>query len=109
MKPKCICIISFCSCCMFVKAQKTYSLEDCFSLAKKNNYTIKQSMSTTALAKLDKQAAIYNLTPAISVNADHIFSSGKSIDPVTNTYLDDNFSGGSISADAVVGIVQLGI
>jgi outer membrane protein len=61
-------------------------------------------MNATALAKLDKRAAQYNLTPAVSVNSDHIFSSGKSIDPVTNTYLDDNFSGGSISADAIVGI-----
>ncbi|HEX5155376.1 MAG TPA: TolC family protein [Parafilimonas sp.] len=103
MKTKIVCILYCCFCCLFTQAQQ-YSLEDCFALAKKNNYSIRQSRNATASALLDKQAAVYNLTPAVSINADHIFSSGKSIDPVSNLYVNDNFRGGSVSADAVIGI-----
>lgn len=104
MKKKCIVATCFCLCSFLLHAQKRFSLEDCFTLAKANNYTIQQSRNALNLANIDKQNALYDLTPRISINGDHIFSSGKIIDPVTNTFVNDNFSGGSVSADVVLEI-----
>jgi outer membrane protein len=77
--------------------QQPYSLEDCFNAAKENNIGLQRSQHDIESSYIDKQAAIFNLLPAVSVNAEHIFSSGKNIDPVTNNFVRDNFSGGDFN------------
>ena len=74
--------------------QHIFSLEDCFAAAKENNISLKKSRNDILSSGIDKKAATYNLFPSLNANAEHIFSSGKNIDPVTNTFVKDNFSGG---------------
>lgn len=85
-------------------SQYEYSLEKCFEIVRQNNYSIRQSTNNLRKAHIDKQVSLFSLSPSLSLNAAHIFSSGKIIDPVTNTFVNDAFSGGSVSLDAMVGI-----
>ena len=84
--------------------QHEYSLEKCFEVVRQNNYSIRQSANELRKARIDKQVSLYSLSPSLSLNAAHIFSSGKIIDPVTNTFVSDAFSGGSVSLDALLGV-----
>src|ERR1700754_1672470 len=77
-----------------VFSQQTYSLEDCFAAAKENNISFKKIQNDIDASNIDKKAATFNLFPSVYANAEHIFSSGKNIDPVTNNFVRDNFSGG---------------
>ena len=74
--------------------QQVYSLEDCFAAAKENNISLQKSRNDIESSSIDKKAATCNLFPSVYANAEHIFSSGKNIDPVTNNFVRDNFSGG---------------
>src|ERR1044072_6995195 len=76
-------------------SQRIYSLQDCFAAAKDNNISFKKSMNDIESSNIDKKAAAFNLFPAVYANAEHIFSSGKNIDPVTNNFVQDNVSGGA--------------
>ena len=71
-----------------------YSLEQCFELAIKQNINLKRAQNNIAVNSIDNKTAKYNLLPAVSYNLGHYFSFGKNIDPVTNTFVNDNFSGG---------------
>lgn len=77
--------------------QQFSSLEDCFAAAKKNNISLQKSRNEVEKNYIDKKAASYNLLPAVYANAEHIFSSGRTINPVTNDYITDNFSGGDVN------------
>lgn len=80
--------------CVHGFSQQVYSLEDCFAAAKKNNISFKKTNNIIQAAYIDKKAATFNLFPSVYANAEHIFSAGKNIDPVTNSFVRDNFSGG---------------
>ena len=83
-----------CLLCMQVFCQQPFSLEDCFAAAKESNISFKKSENNIESSNIDKKAATFNLFPSVYANAEHIFSSGKNIDPVTNNFVSDNFSGG---------------
>ncbi len=80
--------------CLQSITQQVYSLEDCFAVAKENNVNLKKSRNDIDISYIDKKAATFNLLPAMYANAEHIFSTGKNIDPVTNNFVKDDFSGG---------------
>ena len=80
--------------CLEGMTQQTYSLEDCFAAAQKHNITLQKSKNEIQNSYIDKKVATYSLLPAVYANAAHIFSSGKNIDPVTNNFIHENFSGG---------------
>lgn len=80
--------------CLKGIAQQPYSLEDCFAAAQENNIVLQKSKNDIQNSYINKKAATYNLLPAVYANAEHIFSSGKNIDPVTNNFVRENFSGG---------------
>jgi outer membrane protein len=74
--------------------QQVYSLADCFLLAKQNNVSFKKNRNDIQSNYIDKKAATFNLLPAVYASAEHIYSSGKNIDPVTNNFVREDFSGG---------------
>ena len=80
--------------CLQGISQQVYSLEDCFAVAKENNVSLKKSRNDIDISYIDKKAAIFNLLPAMYANVEHVFSTGKNIDPVTNNFVKDDFSGG---------------
>ena len=79
---------------IYIKPANTYSLEQCFKLALEQNIGLKKAQNAIASNILDSKTAQYNLLPSVSYNLGHYFSFGKNIDPVTNNFVTDNFSGG---------------
>lgn len=72
----------------------SHTLADCYRLALDKNLNIKQASNLIASNELDHKTAQYSLLPSLSYNLGHYFSFGKNIDPVTNVYINNNFSGG---------------
>ncbi len=79
---------------VYVKPANTYSLEQCFKIALEQNIGLKKANNFIAVNNLDRKTAQYNFLPSVSYNLGHYFSFGKNIDPVTNNFVTDNFSGG---------------
>jgi outer membrane protein len=72
----------------------TYTLQQCFLLALEKNTALKKAENNVSLNIIDHKTAQYNLFPSLSYDLGHYFSFGKNIDPVTNTFVNQNFSGG---------------
>ncbi len=74
-----------------------YSLDQCFKIGLSQNIKLKQAKNTIHLATLDNKTARASLLPSISYDLGHYFSFGKNIDPVTNNFSYETFSGGYTS------------
>src|SRR4051794_4118585 len=79
-----------------VPAQKRYSLADCYEIALDKNISIKKAENEINAGIIDKKTAVYNLLPSVSYGMQHAVSSGKNINPVTNNFVHETFSGGSL-------------
>ncbi|MBD0276835.1 MAG: TolC family protein [Bacteroidota bacterium] len=75
-------------------AQKQYSLEECYKLALGRNITVKQAENNISAAIIDRKTAQNTALPSITYSIGHYFSFGKNIDPVTNAFVYERFSGG---------------
>ena len=71
-----------------------YTLQQCFRLALNENLTLKRAQNNINAFEIDRKTAQYSLLPSLSYNLGHYFSFGKNIDPVTNTFINETFSGG---------------
>ncbi len=71
------------------------SLSDCIRLALKNSYTVQSANLTTRLARIDHQESRQSLIPGVNMGVGHNLSQGRSIDLVTNQYINQNFSSGN--------------
>src|SRR4051794_35630678 len=80
-----------------VPAQKRYSLTDCYQVALNQNTSIKRAENEINADVIDKKTALYNLLPSVSYGMQHSISSGKNINPVTNNFVYETFSGGSVN------------
>ena len=74
-----------------------YTLEECFKIALENNNGIRVAKNNIKSAGLDNKTAKYSLLPSLSYDVGHYFSFGKNIDPVTNAFSYETFSGGYTS------------
>lgn len=77
---------------VFVKAysQDTptrLNLNQCIEIAIKNNLTVQRSAIETENARLTWKQARYNMLPTVNANITHGLNQGRSIDPLTNTYV----------------------
>jgi outer membrane protein len=72
----------------------TYDLNQCYLLASERNLTVQIARNNVRSSSIDNQTARSSLLPALSYNLGHYFSFGKNIDPVTNTFVFERFSGG---------------
>ena len=72
-----------------VTAQQSnvYNLQQCIDIAIKNNLTVKQDSIAAEQARIAFLQSKDNLIPSISGNANRQLSSGRAINPVTNTYI----------------------
>jgi outer membrane protein len=77
------------------RAQKQYTLEDCYLLALSQNIGVQRAQNEVSLSALDRKTAQYDLLPSLAYSMNHYFSFGKNIDPVTNNFVHEQFSGGS--------------
>jgi outer membrane protein len=78
-----------------LSAQQKYTLDDCYRLALKNNTAVKRAQNDINTNYVDRKTAQFDLLPSVSYSVNHYFSFGKNIDPVTNSFAFDQFSGGA--------------
>jgi len=76
----------------FAQADKTLTLQQCVETAITNNLTIKQSGLQAESAGADLVQARANRLPVLNMDITHGINQGRSIDPFTNSYLDQQIN-----------------
>ena len=94
-------------CCLVstAKGQDGYlSLADCLRMAIKNNPTLQRDELLVSRSDLAYKQAKYDRLPSLNANLSHNITQGRSINPTTNQYIDQNNSSGSQSLNLSVPI-----
>ncbi|RZN82570.1 MAG: TolC family protein [Winogradskyella sp.] len=83
---------------------KTYSLDQCISIALENNLDLKSAGLRANSAKINYQQSLWDLTPSVNGNFNLGVNDGRSIDPFTNDFINQEltFSNLSLSLDATI-------
>ncbi|WP_313190448.1 TolC family protein [Sphingobacterium sp.] len=84
-------------CCLVSTAKgqsSSLSLADCIQQAIQNNPTLKRNELVIDRTDLQYKQAKYDRLPSLNANIGHDISQGRSIDPTTNQYIDQNNSSG---------------
>ncbi len=81
------------------QAQRQLGLDDCYRIALKSNIAIKRAENNVQENLSELTTSRYHLLPIIGFRMDHEFSFGKNIDPVSNTFVNETFKGGSLELD----------
>lgn len=71
--------------------KKLWTLEECVRYAEEHNLTIQQAELDLENAKIDKSDAIGNFIPSLNAQASASSSTGYSIDPTTNSFVNQKF------------------
>ncbi len=86
------------------EAIKTYTLNDCIAIAMKNNLDLKTSILSANTAKINFQQAKANVLPSVSGSYNIGVNSGRSINPFTNDFVNQEltFSNARLGLDVTV-------
>lgn len=99
------------SCCFTIQAfgiaqdvQIVYSLGDCIEIAIENNLDLKSSSLRAESSEVNFKQAKADMLPSLSGNYNLGITNGRSIDPFTNDYIEQQltFSNAGLNLDAVV-------
>src|SRR5215217_8786678 len=71
-------------------SQITYTLQQCIDSALANNIPVKQASLDAQTAQVNWKQARMNLLPSINSDLSHGVNYGRSIDPFTNTYVNQS-------------------
>lgn len=82
------------------EAAPALSLEQAIETALANNIYVRQSTLRMTSAKIDDRQAKANLLPSVNASVVHGINLGRSIDPFTNSYVDQEIKFGSYGAGA---------
>lgn len=83
-------------------AQNTYSLQQCIEIAVKNNPSVLQGDANMQESGVRHQQARLNRYPRVSGNIGHGINQGRSIDPFSNSYVDNRISYGNYGINSGV-------
>lgn len=72
------------------KAQSSYTLQQCIDSALANNIPVKQSVLAAQMAEVNWRQSRSNLLPNLNAELNQGANFGRSIDPFTNTYVNQN-------------------
>ena len=72
-----------------------YTLQQCIEIAFKNNADIKQSAFLTESAKINYNQSKTNMLPDMNAGISHTQYNGRSINPYTNAYINEQNTAGS--------------
>lgn len=75
------------------RSQTTWSLQQCIDSAVKNNIPVQRAGLQTQAAEVSWKQSRYNLLPDLSADLSHGLNAGRSIDPSTNTFVNQNVNG----------------
>lgn len=84
--------------------EKNYSLDECISIALQNNLDLKSTNLRANSAKVNYHQSIGNMIPSINGNFNLGVNDGRSIDPFTNDFINQEFTFSNIglSLDATI-------
>jgi len=94
--------ILFLACSILAHAQKdtVLTLQQCLDIAIKNNLNVKQFDLTMEQDRIGLNQAKENLLPSITGSASRELSQGRSINPVTNTYVNQSLTSDNYGVSA---------
>ena len=72
--------------------EKSYSLDECISIALQNNLDLKSTNLRANSAKINYRQSIGNMTPSINGNFNLGVNDGRSIDPFTNDFINQELT-----------------
>ncbi len=84
------------------QAQEIWTLQKCIDKALENNLTIKKGQLVIASNQLTSQSNKEALLPSLSGFAGYNFSFGRNINPVNNTYVEQNVQSGQFGLSSSV-------
>lgn len=86
------------------ETDKSYTLEECVAIALTNNLDLKASNLAVSTAKVNFQQSKANLLPSINGNFNLGVNDGRSIDPFTNSIVNQKltFSNANLNLDATI-------
>jgi outer membrane protein len=92
------------STCAQNQLNKSYSLDECIIIALENNLDLKSTNLRANLAKVNYQQSKANLLPSINGNFNFGVNDGRSIDPFTNDFINQEltFSNAGLSLDMTI-------
>jgi len=81
-------------------ADSIFNLQQCIDIAIKNNLTVKRSELDMERSRIYWQQQRANLLPTLNGSVNHSLNNGRSIDPFTNTYLNQQIASADYNANA---------
>jgi outer membrane protein len=81
-------------------ADSVYNLQQCIDIAIKNNLTVKRSELDMERNRVYWQQQRATLLPTLNGSINHGISTGRSLDPFTNSYLNQQISSADYNANA---------
>jgi outer membrane protein len=87
---------------VFSSQAQQLSLKQCIDTALKNNIQVQQSGLQKQSAEVNRQQAKMNLLPAVNGNWNYGFNFGRNVDPITNTFTNNQLSSSNVGASAGV-------
>ncbi|MBN1184776.1 MAG: TolC family protein [Bacteroidales bacterium] len=85
-------------------AQKLWTLEDCINYALENNIQVKRQKLAADVAENNFQQSKAEVLPNLNAGAGHSFNYGRSVDPTTYEYSNDNFQSGNLGIESSVNL-----
>lgn len=83
-----------------VSQPEVLTLQKSLEIALQNNLQVKQSGINTAVSAINLRQARHNLLPDISADLTHGLNQGRSIDPFSNSYVEQNLKFANLSLGA---------
>lgn len=83
-----------------ISAQSKYTLQQCIDTALKNNIDVRQNRLLADAAKVNLKQSRENMLPDLNASLNHGINTGRSIDPYTNTYVDQSVRYASYGASS---------
>ncbi len=93
-----LCFIS----CGFIATAQQYSLKQCIDTALNNNILVQQTELQMQSAEVDRNQAKMNLLPNVNSRWNYGNNFGRNVDPITNTYTNNQLSSSNAGLDAGV-------
>jgi len=106
MKKIFLSIASSSFCLLIAAQQKTLSLQQCVETALKNNFDVQQNDFRMRSADVNWKQAKLNLLPNLNGSANQGISDGRTIDPITNTYINQQYSFANFGLSSGVTLFQ---
>ncbi len=105
----CLLLITSISLASGQNSNKQWTLEECINYAWENNLTVRNSQLTQLQNEINLKQSKFALLPNLSAGGSVGKSFGRTIDPVTNSFVSQAFASGGISANTNVTVYQGGI